>query len=965
MLIRPVRYLLLSVVVAFSCGVAGSVRSQPKDDFIALTQEFGKLFQAGKYAEAVHIGEKALVLAEAQHGPDHPNVGIALSNLTAAYTDQGDLIAAETSATRALAITEKSKGKVHPDVGIRLNNLASVYKRQGRYSEAEPLHKRALAITELALGSSHPDVAIRLSNLAQIYQSQGRYVEAEPLFRRALSIAERALRSDDPNFGIALNNLAAVYVHLGRYAEALPLYERDLAISKRMLGAEHSNTAITLNNLAELALLQGRLVDAETLYNQALEIFEKRLGAEHPQVAIALRGLADVYANQDRPMQAEQLLQRSLAIREKAFGSEHPGVSAAQDSLALLALKRGDWLRAADYWRRSTGSIQRRAQRSMISLSERSQHSDNRSNRSHLVSLARTVHRLVAQDKVALNASATDMFETAQWAQVSEAAASLAQMSARTAKGDPRLAILARERQDLVAEWHGKDKQLLASKSEEPERRNKTAELIVADRLTAIDARLSDIDIQFAREFPEYATLSAASGMSVAELQNLLRAEEALIFFLDTPALSVLPEETFIWVVTKSEVHWIKSNLGTVALTREVTALRCGLDGSAWGDGTRQCAEALGISTDNPPNTNDPLPFDSHRSHKLYSALFDAVQDVLKDKKHLLIVPSGPLTKLPFQVLITSEPTSANYRAADWLTRQFALTVLPAVSSLKALRHVTKPSAAHKPMLGFGNPLLDGFDARSALLADLARDKQRCPEKPAALGSVRHDRYESAVRVERRGNLADASHIKRQIPLPETADELCAVAAYLRADVSDLRLGAYATEREVKRLSAAGELALYRIVHFATHGVLAGQIKGTHEAGLILTPPPIPSEEDDGYLSTSEIANLKLDADWVILSACNTAAGAETNSEALSGLARAFFYAQARALLVSHWEVNSDVTVKLITGALRELAQDIQVGRAEALKRSMLAIIDRGELYEAHPAYWAPFVVVGEGAPAE
>jgi CHAT domain-containing protein len=137
------------------------------------------------------------------------------------------------------------------------------------------------------------------------------------------------------------------------------------------------------------------------------------------------------------------------------------------------------------------------------------------------------------------------------------------------------------------------------------------------------------------------------------------------------------------------------------------------------------------------------------------------------------------------------------------------------------------------------------------------------------------------------------------------------------------------------------------------------------EPALLFSPPAQATEEDDGLLTASEITQLKLDADWVVLSACNTAAAGsdKPGAEALSGLARAFFYAGARALLVSHWAVNSNATVKLITKAFDEIKADPMIGRAEALRRSMLHMIDNGSLYEAHPSYWAPFVVVGEGAP--
>src|SRR5262245_47996272 len=119
---------------------------------------------------------------------------------------------------------------------------------------------------------------------------------------------------------------------------------------------------------------------------------------------------------------------------------------------------------------------------------------------------------------------------------------------------------------------------------------------------------------------------------------------------------------------------------------------------------------------------------------------------------------------------------------------------------------------------------------------------------------------------------------------------------------------------------------------------------------------------DDGLLTASEVAQLELDADWIVLSACNTAAGEKGDAEALSGLARAFFYAKARALLVSHWYVVSDAAVKLTTTAFSELRTNPRIGRAEALRRSMTKMITKGMPEEAHPEYWAPFVLVGEGA---
>src|SRR5262249_49163010 len=244
----------------------------------------------------------------------------------------------------------------------------------------------------------------------------------------------------------------------------------------------------------------------------------------------------------------------------------------------------------------------------------------------------------------------------------------------------------------------------------------------------------------------------------------------------------------------------------------------------------------------------------------------------------------------------------------------------PSVPSLKARCQLAKESRASRTLIGFGNPLLDGPDARYTTWASAARSKQSCPKAPEQRLATLAGKRRGVLPLGLRGGLADVAQIRSQVPLPETADELCAVARDLGVSGDVIQLGERATEREIKRLSDAGELAKYHVIHFATHGALAGQVSGKTEPGLILTPPTEATETDDGYLSASEIAALKLDADWVILSACNTAAGGADGAEALSGLARAFFYGGARALLVSHWSVYSDSTVKLITDAVRRMA---------------------------------------------
>jgi CHAT domain-containing protein len=199
--------------------------------------------------------------------------------------------------------------------------------------------------------------------------------------------------------------------------------------------------------------------------------------------------------------------------------------------------------------------------------------------------------------------------------------------------------------------------------------------------------------------------------------------------------------------------------------------------------------------------------------------------------------------------------------------------------------------------------------------------------------------------------------------LPGTRKETQQIAAELKAEPADIRLGLAATETAVKQ----AKLDQYRIVYFATHGLVAGDLelfaKDKAEPALALSIPEKPNDLDDGLLTASEIAQLKLDADWAVLSACNTAAEDKPGAEALSGLARAFFYAGAKSLIVSHWSVDDEATARLMINTFRASSRDLKLSHAQALRQAMLAIIDQAKSEEeANPRLWAPFVVVGEPA---
>ncbi|HSR81517.1 MAG TPA: CHAT domain-containing tetratricopeptide repeat protein, partial [Hyphomicrobiaceae bacterium] len=928
-------------------------------------------------------------------GSEHPLVATRLNNLALLLEHTNRVSEAEPLMRRALTVDEKSHGPDHSDVARDLNNLAQLLRTANRLAEAEPLMRRALDIDEKAFGPKHPNVAIDLNNLAGVLKATNRLTEAEALYRRALAINEESFGAEHPSVAITMSNLGDVLKATHRLAEAEAFYRRSLLINEKSYGSEHPHVAVALNNLALALLAADRFAEAEPLFRRALTINEANYGPDHPNVAKGLDNLGLLLNATNRRAEAEPLFRRALTILVRSFGPEHPDVAVSLSNLAILRAELGDWAEAAGLHRRA---------KPIMTAGNRREGADSGLTKAVLAdntwALRGSARAVFHADPETL-AAREEAFELAQWALQTGAADALAQMSVRFAKGTGPLAVLVRERQDLVARRQGETLRLDVAAGRADAKAAEEARTAIA----ALDVKLAAIDARLSAEFKDYAELANPKPLTIAATQALLTPTEALVVFLDVRRVGSLAEETLTWVVTKKAVRWRSISLGTDALSESVAALRCGLDASSWNNPANwpqesavdkqriaeqqarraRCKELLGRDV----STTDGPPFDLSKSHELYQALLEPFAD-LTNGKHLIIVPSGPLTRLPFHVLVTRpvDPSltgMARYQKAAWLVLQQPVTVLPSVGSLQALRRLP-PSQAHEPYIAFGNPLLLGAAGNDRS----AWGKQRCAQ-PAGIRAA-EGRASARRGVSLRA--VDLAELRAQEPLPETADELCAVAEALGAAAREsdtIWLGERATERNLKRLSREGKLARYRVVHFATHGLLSGEseaiLKAKAEPALILTPPEegTPAselEEDDGLLTASEVAQLELDADWVVLSACNTAAGEKGDAEALSGLARAFFYAKARVLLVSHWPVNSDAAVKLTTRTFEALKSNPSIGRSEALRRSMVELItgDRpqdgeraselrgfeprslGKPQDAHPATWAPFVLVGEGA---
>lgn len=892
--------------------------------------------QRGRYDEAELFLERAIEGRQRAFGAEHPQTLTAMNNLATLYGMIGRVADAEPLLLQVLEARERVSGPDHPNTLGVINNLAFSYSRQGRYAEAEPLYLRVLEASERTLGWDNRNTIISADNLAILYNRQQRYAEAEPLFLRVQDAATRTLGANHRTTLTSVNNLAAMYDSQRRYDEAEPLYVRAMEGSIEALGADHPGTLISMDNLASLYDNQRRYVESERLRLQVLEISERVLGPNHFDTLITVNNLAVLYDRQGRNEEADPLYARTLAGERALLGETHPSTIQTANDLTALRLELGDAIGALEPASLLLNGLRRRRSETVSSSFGEAQLEREEADQGETFALfADTVW--AAGEATNRNLSG-EAFEALQDAMAGTANRAIIRMAIRrfADEAGEGLGALVRQREELSNRWATNNESYGLSMSD-------ARSVGEQDRASArteraeIEAAIELIDARLREEFPDYFALIRPEGLSVEETQAMLGPNEAILLTMPTD------RGTHIMAISRESFGWAQSGWTIRQIEAAVRRLRWEVGANVELDPEE---EAAWLALETP---GSPFPFDRSTAFALYNAVVAPVAEALSGMDHVFVAAGGPLSGLPFSILVTEEPEGddndpAALRATRWFADAHALTHIPSVQSLHLLRRFEQVRGRATGFAGFGDPVLDG-QAQSRGLNRGAR----------ALDAA-------TVLARSGGGVANVRALRSMARLPGTAVELENMRQALDAPENSIWLAERATEAAVKEadLSTAGILA------FATHGLMAGEISAFAEPGLVFTPPDTASELDDGYLAASEVSALRLNADWVILSACNTATGEGGGSQGLSGLARAFFYAGARNLLASYWPVNDDVAARLTVRTIALRQADDELSRARAFQQAMREVRDdashdTAQTSWSHPAFWAPFTLIGDG----
>jgi tetratricopeptide (TPR) repeat protein len=839
---------------------------------------------------------------------------------------------------------------------------------------------RVLAEATERLGPGHGTTVELSVTYGRLLDNLDREEAALAHFEGLYAQVRKSFTEWSPFYALVEIEYADLLSKSGRHAEALPI---ALGVTRRvsgMIGAETATTVSFLQDAATILRRMGYLEEALETYDQIVPIYDRegtpaaaRLAAQ----VVFLQG--DVLDRLGREDEALVLLADADARSTAAFGPDHAETLAIRLARARVgtvlgdyadvwrildetlprvirvfgeeSLEHGNWLRVrawaeADKAADPAAGLATMAEAvAMVTRALPDSHrvtGETRADYAAMLAYAGRHGEAWEQYELAEPATGHDrkfMLDTLSFLHdsgaldeaglVDELLPHLQRSAGGAARGavreqvlrqlirDPEAGRIYREATDLIEERGRIEADIAEVASRPAAEADPARETALRDRLAEVSSGIRDrMDRVYLLE-PGLADLTGQVDMDVPAIQALLAEDEALVLIDHqrhdeewSVAVGITRDRAvaaFFWVRPDDLNGWITQIRDSVRLT-------LGVRGAA----------ALGDAAE------DRRAFPAEAAVELYTNSLGVVSEVLvpddREINHVYVEFRGPMTGLPPGLLMPFLPEpGAAPEEMPYLIRWHAFTMLPSLSALKSAALAKDAARAPEPFAGFADPVFDPAEAAALVVASLDDGADR--------------RLRGAL-----------------VPLPETADEAREVRASVAGGQGALWLGTEATEARVK----AEPLDRYRLLYFATHGLVSGDRVG----GALLSEPALaltPGGGEDGFLTATEIAALRLNADWVVLSACNTAEGAEPGAEALSGLAQAFLYAGARSLLVSHWPVESRSAVQLMTDTFRFRTEGEGMPAARAHQQAIVDMIVAPDNPDwSHPAYWAPFVLVGD-----
>ncbi|MGH8702382.1 MAG: CHAT domain-containing protein, partial [Burkholderiales bacterium] len=823
---------------------------------------------------------------------------------------------------------------------------ASLLDAEGKYIEAETAHRNALAASERAVAASPKAYDVNDPNarpleralnfvdgneqrLANNLMMQGRFAEAELAVRNVLQRRLSRLGRYAPGTAITVGQFARLLNEQARFRDAEAMARAALDIHKTIGSAPEASSYVGARRQLGTALV------AQSRWKDALPVFEEmsaeiardpvlaRMGRGDPNWGIAL-------VKTGQPEKAVPMLEGGLKRSSERLGPSHYQVAERRGFLAMALVETGQRQRALSEFQEAV----------KVLLARGGIDSDEESGASarawRLTLILEGYIKLLYEIRNELRQPgfepASEAFRVADAARGQTTQRALSASGARAAVNDPALADVIRKEQDAKQQITVLYSTLLRLLNAPPDQQLPQVAAQIRSRIQELEKERRALFSDLEKRFPAYVNLINPKPATVEEARAALREGEALLSVLTTE------DRTYVWAIPKSgPAGFHAAGLGDKSVARIVAELRKALDSGE-------------VTLERFPE------FDVEATYRLYAELLKPVEAVWKGARTLVVVANGALAQVPFSLLVTDPlPLAAEqglrferYKAVPWLIKQVAVVQLPAVNTLATLRALPPADTARSPFAGFGDPQ---FGREAPVSA------------PPPTQVVLRMRSAALPRSEA-GKQVDWVAYSRLSPLPDTRDEILSIASALKADPDrDVFLGTQANKDNVKK----ADLRTRRIVAFATHGLIPGDFPNLEEPALALSATDGNSET--GLLTLGDILGLKLDADWVVLSACNTAAGEGAGAEAISGLGRGFFYAGSRALLVTHWPVETRSARQLVTTLFERYAGNLALSRAEALKQASLAVMEvsakdasgKPMFSYAHPVFWAPYALVGDG----